>query len=193
MTRRDERTHFGYESVPLEDKQGRVDDVFHSVAAALRPDERPDVGRAAPRLEGCAGDSGQPTEERAAVRAARSRGRHRRRRFPRRRRRRRRHRESPFATSTPTCSTSAVNAPCSAGSTALLPSKRAMPRQLPYSDRSFDCVTIAFGIRNVPRIERALAEAFRVLQDRRPISLPGIFFGRRAGSRRALRTLFLPA
>jgi demethylmenaquinone methyltransferase/2-methoxy-6-polyprenyl-1,4-benzoquinol methylase len=32
MTRRGERTHFGYESVPLEDKQGRVNDVFHSVA-----------------------------------------------------------------------------------------------------------------------------------------------------------------
>ena len=27
-----DQTHFGYESVRLEDKQGRVDDVFHSVA-----------------------------------------------------------------------------------------------------------------------------------------------------------------
>jgi demethylmenaquinone methyltransferase/2-methoxy-6-polyprenyl-1,4-benzoquinol methylase len=36
--------------------------------------------------------------------------------------------------------------------------------ELPYGDRSFDCVTIAFGIRNVPRIERALAEAHRVLR-----------------------------
>jgi demethylmenaquinone methyltransferase/2-methoxy-6-polyprenyl-1,4-benzoquinol methylase len=36
--------------------------------------------------------------------------------------------------------------------------------ELPYPDRSFDCVTIAFGIRNVPRIERALAEAYRVLR-----------------------------
>ena len=34
---------------------------------------------------------------------------------------------------------------------------------LPFADRSFDAVTIAFGIRNVPRIELALAEAFRVL------------------------------
>ena len=32
MARRGEQTHFGYESVRLEDKQGRVDDVFHSVA-----------------------------------------------------------------------------------------------------------------------------------------------------------------
>jgi len=36
--------------------------------------------------------------------------------------------------------------------------------ELPYPDRSFDCVTIAFGIRNVPRIERALTEAYRVLK-----------------------------
>jgi len=35
---------------------------------------------------------------------------------------------------------------------------------LPFSDRSFDAATIAFGIRNVPRIEAALAEAYRVLK-----------------------------
>ena len=35
---------------------------------------------------------------------------------------------------------------------------------LPFADRSFDAATIAFGIRNVPRIETALAEAFRVLK-----------------------------
>ena len=36
--------------------------------------------------------------------------------------------------------------------------------ELSYPDRSFDCVTIAFGIRNVPRIALALAEAYRVLR-----------------------------
>jgi demethylmenaquinone methyltransferase/2-methoxy-6-polyprenyl-1,4-benzoquinol methylase len=36
--------------------------------------------------------------------------------------------------------------------------------QLPLPDRSFDAYTIAFGIRNVPRIEAALAEAHRVLK-----------------------------
>jgi demethylmenaquinone methyltransferase / 2-methoxy-6-polyprenyl-1,4-benzoquinol methylase len=36
--------------------------------------------------------------------------------------------------------------------------------KLPFADRSFDTATIAFGIRNVPRIEAALAEAFRVLK-----------------------------
>jgi demethylmenaquinone methyltransferase/2-methoxy-6-polyprenyl-1,4-benzoquinol methylase len=35
---------------------------------------------------------------------------------------------------------------------------------LPFADRSFDACSIAFGIRNVPRIERALAEAHRVLK-----------------------------
>jgi len=36
--------------------------------------------------------------------------------------------------------------------------------QLPFPDRHFDAYTIAFGIRNVPRIEAALSEAYRVLR-----------------------------
>jgi demethylmenaquinone methyltransferase / 2-methoxy-6-polyprenyl-1,4-benzoquinol methylase len=36
--------------------------------------------------------------------------------------------------------------------------------KLPLPDRTFDAVTIAFGIRNVPRIDAALAEAHRVLR-----------------------------
>ncbi|MEO8667864.1 MAG: bifunctional demethylmenaquinone methyltransferase/2-methoxy-6-polyprenyl-1,4-benzoquinol methylase UbiE [Bauldia sp.] len=35
---------------------------------------------------------------------------------------------------------------------------------LPFPSGHFDAFTIAFGIRNVPRIEQALAEAFRVLK-----------------------------
>lgn len=35
---------------------------------------------------------------------------------------------------------------------------------LPFPDASFDAYTIAFGIRNVPRIETALSEAHRVLR-----------------------------
>ncbi|HVD75908.1 MAG TPA: class I SAM-dependent methyltransferase, partial [Xanthobacteraceae bacterium] len=35
---------------------------------------------------------------------------------------------------------------------------------LPFPDRSYDAVTVAFGIRNVPRIEAALREAHRVLR-----------------------------
>lgn len=36
--------------------------------------------------------------------------------------------------------------------------------QLPFADNSFDAYTIAFGIRNVPRIQLALHEAHRVLK-----------------------------
>ena len=36
--------------------------------------------------------------------------------------------------------------------------------RLDYPDRSFDAYTIAFGIRNVTHIDKALAEAFRVLR-----------------------------
>ena len=35
---------------------------------------------------------------------------------------------------------------------------------LPFSDRQFDAYTVAFGIRNVPDIPKALKEAFRVLK-----------------------------
>ena len=36
--------------------------------------------------------------------------------------------------------------------------------ELPFEDETFDAYTIAFGIRNVPRIDKALSEAFRVLK-----------------------------
>ena len=36
--------------------------------------------------------------------------------------------------------------------------------ELPFEDNSFDAYTIAFGIRNVPRIDVALSEAYRVLK-----------------------------
>ena len=36
--------------------------------------------------------------------------------------------------------------------------------ELPFADDTFDAYTIAFGIRNVPRIDMALAEAYRVLK-----------------------------
>ncbi|MCB1382589.1 MAG: bifunctional demethylmenaquinone methyltransferase/2-methoxy-6-polyprenyl-1,4-benzoquinol methylase UbiE [Notoacmeibacter sp.] len=36
--------------------------------------------------------------------------------------------------------------------------------ELPFADETFDAYTIALGIRNVPRIDMALSEAFRVLK-----------------------------
>jgi demethylmenaquinone methyltransferase / 2-methoxy-6-polyprenyl-1,4-benzoquinol methylase len=36
--------------------------------------------------------------------------------------------------------------------------------ELPFADNTFDAYTIAFGIRNVPRIDVALAEMYRVLR-----------------------------
>ena len=39
-----------------------------------------------------------------------------------------------------------------------------MPRRCRSPTSSFDAYTIAFGIRNVPRIDAALAEAYRVLK-----------------------------
>ena len=36
--------------------------------------------------------------------------------------------------------------------------------QLPFPDKSFDAVSIAFGIRNVPRIDVALSEMYRTLK-----------------------------
>ena len=42
--------------------------------------------------------------------------------------------------------------------------REANAEALPFADASFDGYTIAFGIRNVPRIETALGEAWRVLK-----------------------------
>jgi len=42
--------------------------------------------------------------------------------------------------------------------------REANAEALPFTDASFDGYTIAFGIRNVPRIETALSEAWRVLK-----------------------------
>lgn len=40
----------------------------------------------------------------------------------------------------------------------------ASAEELPFPDETFDAYTISFGIRNVPRIDVALSEAFRVLK-----------------------------
>lgn len=37
-------------------------------------------------------------------------------------------------------------------------------QELPFADESFDCVTVAFGVRNLPERERNFAEVLRVLK-----------------------------
>jgi demethylmenaquinone methyltransferase/2-methoxy-6-polyprenyl-1,4-benzoquinol methylase len=45
-----------------------------------------------------------------------------------------------------------------------LPTVQCNAEALPFADRAFDCVSIAFGLRNVTHKERALAEMARVLR-----------------------------
>ena len=156
-------THFGARQVPLADKQSAGRRRFSQRRAPLRPDERPDVVRAAPRLEGCADHRARSAEA------------------------------PPFALLDIAGGTGdiAFRAVAAAGGEQLRATvcdingemlavgrERAAARalddavsfteanaeHLPFADRSYDAVTIAFGIRNVPRIEVALAEAFRVLK-----------------------------
>jgi demethylmenaquinone methyltransferase/2-methoxy-6-polyprenyl-1,4-benzoquinol methylase len=156
-----EETHFGYRQVPLADKQALVDDVFHSVASrydlmndlmsgglhrawkdVLANTVNPPKGNRPFKLLDVAGGTGD-----IAFRVAQAGG-------------------------TGTRATVLdINADMLA-----IGRTRALDRgyddvvtfvdgnaeALPFPERSFDAVTIAFGIRNVPRIDAALKEAFRV-------------------------------
>jgi len=158
-----DETHFGFESVPLEDKQGRVDEVFHSVARrydlmndlmsgglhrvwkdALVTAANPPKDEHAFALLDLAGGTGD-----VAFRVIESGG---------------------AGTRVTVCDINADMLTIGAeralerGYDERVTFEQANAEELPYPDRSFDCVTIAFGIRNVPRIERALAEAYRVLK-----------------------------
>jgi demethylmenaquinone methyltransferase/2-methoxy-6-polyprenyl-1,4-benzoquinol methylase len=163
MDRLDQTTHFGFRDVPLGDKQTLVNDVFHSVAqrydlmndlmsaglhrlwkeamiTALNP-PRSDAPFALLDVAGGTGD--------IAFRAAKAAG-------------------SGFRATV-----------CDINSDMLAVGRtRAAARHLDdrvsfvegnaetlaFHDHSFDAFTIAFGIRNVPRIDLALSEAFRVLK-----------------------------
>ena len=100
----------------------------------------------------------------ARLRPSRRRRRHGRRRLPRRARRRsadvgdrRRHQRRHAAGRR-------MSARESAASMIASLSSKGNAEALPFADARFDAYTIAFGIRNVPRIEEALAEAYRVLK-----------------------------
>jgi demethylmenaquinone methyltransferase / 2-methoxy-6-polyprenyl-1,4-benzoquinol methylase len=156
-----EDTHFGYRQVPLADKQALVDDVFHSVASrydlmndlmsgglhrawkdVLANTVNPPKGNRPFKLLDVAGGTGD-----IAFRVAQAGG----------------------------AGTRATVLDINADMLAV-GRTRALDRgyddvvtfvdgnaeALPFPERSFDAVTIAFGIRNVPRIDAALKDAFRV-------------------------------
>jgi demethylmenaquinone methyltransferase/2-methoxy-6-polyprenyl-1,4-benzoquinol methylase len=163
MDRPEETTHFGFRDVPLGHKQSLVNDVFHSVASrydlmndlmsaglhrawkevminALNP-PRGDAPFALLDVAGGTGD--------IAFRAAKAAG-------------------GGFRATV-----------CDINSDMLAVGRERAEAQhlddrvsfvegnaevLAFPDRSFDAYTIAFGIRNVPRIDLALKEAFRVLR-----------------------------
>ena len=163
MPRAPDTTHFGFEQIPLADKQPLVDDVFRSVArrydlmndlmsgglhrawkdalvTAVNP-PKSDKPFALLDLAGGTGD--------VAFRVVAAGG--------------------PGVRVT-VCDINtemlSVGAELAAerGHDSVVTFERGNAEELSYPDRSFDCVTIAFGIRNVPRIERALVEAYRVLR-----------------------------
>lgn len=162
-TASDERTSFGFREVPLADKQGMVDAVFDRVAdrydlmndlmsgglhrlwkdamvSWLAPPRRSRAGYAVVDVAGGTGDIAFRIAERSDAASV---------------------------------TVADINVEMLA-----VGRKRATERgladrvdfveanaeSLPFGGGGYDAVTIAFGIRNVPRIDRALADAFRVLK-----------------------------
>ena len=163
MDRPGETTHFGFRDVPLEDKQILVNEVFHSVAS--RYDLMNDLMSAGlhrvwkdimintlnpPRNEApfalldVAGGTGD-----IAFRAARASG-------------------GGFRATVYDINADMLQVGRERAAKAHLDDRVAFvegnAEALAFPDRAFDAYTIAFGIRNVPRIDLALAEAFRVLR-----------------------------
>ena len=153
---------FGYETIPLSEKQGRIDGIFHSVArrydlmndlmsgglhhawksamvSALNP---PRHGRAW-RLIDVAGGTGD-----IAFRVAD-----------------RSHRHADIVVADITASMLEVGRQRAekAGFSNIV-FREVNAEDLPFEPATFDAYSIAFGIRNVPRIEAALADAYRVLK-----------------------------
>ncbi|MDB5574609.1 MAG: bifunctional demethylmenaquinone methyltransferase/2-methoxy-6-polyprenyl,4-benzoquinol methylase [Tardiphaga sp.] len=163
MDRPDDTTHFGFRDVPLGDKQTLVNDVFHSVArrydlmndlmsgglhrvwknimiTALNP-PRGDRSFALLDVAGGTGD--------IAFRAAEASG-------------------HGFRATVCDINTGMLAVGRERAAKAGLDDRvdfiEGNAEALPFADRRYDAYTIAFGIRNVPRIDLALAEAYRVLK-----------------------------
>jgi len=163
MDRPDETTHFGFRDIPLGEKQTLVNDVFHSVASrydlmndlmsaglhrvwkqiminALNP-PRGDAPFALLDVAGGTGD--------IAFRAAKAAG-------------------SGFRATVCDINSDMLTVGRERAAAQHLDDRVSFvegnAEALAFPDRSFDGYTIAFGIRNVPRIDLALGEAFRVLR-----------------------------
>jgi len=162
MSAASEHTHFGQRAVPMDEKQGLVDAVFHKVADRydlmndlmslglhrvwkdiLVAKVRPSASRPFAHLD-VAGGTGD-----VAFRVALAGG-------PQTR-----------------VTVADVNADMLRVGVERAKKRRlddqvrfveANAEALPFSDRRFDAYTIAFGIRNVPSIEKALSEAYRVIK-----------------------------
>ena len=153
-------TDFGYRRVPLADKQGLVDDVFHSVARrydlmndlmsgglhrawkdALVTAVNPPKSKSFAVLD-LAGGTGD-----VAFRIASEGG-----------------RGIRVTVADINAEMLAVGRERAAKAGHTIAFMEANAEKLPFADKSFDAVTIAFGIRNVPQIDVALGEIHRVLK-----------------------------
>ena len=163
MPRNGDRTHFGFQDIPLADKQARVDSVFHSVARrydlmndlmsgglhrawkdALVTAVNPPKSDRAFSLLDLAGGTGD-----IALRVVEAGG---------------------AGTRAIVCDINegmmsvGRERVAERGHDGAIDFQQGNAEALPFPDKSFDVVTIAFGIRNVPRIDAALGECFRVLK-----------------------------
>ena len=154
-------TDFGYRRVPLADKQGLVDDVFHSVARrydlmndlmsgglhrawkeALVTAVNPPQGRQPFALLDLAGGTGD-----VAFRLAERGG-----------------KGVHVTVADINAEMLTVGRERAEKAHRAIEFTEANAEALPFPDKSFDAVTIAFGIRNVPQIDVALGEIHRVLK-----------------------------
>src|SRR6266404_7064922 len=163
MDRPDQTTHFGFRDIPLGDKQTLVNDVFHSVASrydlmndlmsaglhrlwkevminTLNP-PRSDMPFALLDVAGGTGD--------IAFRAAKAAG-------------------AGFRATVCDINSDMLHVGRERAAARRLDDRVSFvegnAEALAFPDRRFDAYTIAFGIRNVPRIDLAINEAYRVLR-----------------------------
>ena len=160
---RAEPTHFGYRAVPLNEKQALVDDVFHAVARrydlmndlmsaglhrawkdVLVSKLRPPKGEREFRLLDVAGGTGD-----IAIRVVAAGG---------------RGVMASIADVNGEMLAVGRERAANAGLAGRIDYIEANAEALPFPAKHFDAVSIAFGIRNVPRIEAALSEMYRVLK-----------------------------